>query len=261
MFNIINDYGEELKLLGNSCFDIIGCTGLNPQPAEIALNNNPQNDGGTISSAYVRSRNIVLTLRIKKPIEQNRNKLYEFLMTSSHVTVCIRNEIRLMKTEGTIEMFDNDHFTMIQKPQISIICPNPFFESEELKTYSFSENEESYLVNNNGHAMTDCEVSLTAIDDNVVFPVYVQNYTTGQTFTLTGNLTVLTSGDKIVLNSKTLSANVVTTGGTIIPIIKGVANTSEWITLAKGKNVLKITSTNENNIAVSVSFYERFGGV
>ena len=140
MYHLIveNEKGDRLELTNNRNFDVLEVTGTNPPVAAINTVNVAGFDGSRFNSSRVEQRNIVITLNIHHPIEQNRLALYNFFRVKRWVKVYYKNSHRDVYTEGYVESFENNPWSQLQQPQISIICPNPYWLSVAETTVNFS---------------------------------------------------------------------------------------------------------------------------
>lgn len=142
MYHLIveNEKGERLELTNNRNYDVLEVLGTSPAKANINTVKVSGFDGARFNSSAVETRNIVITLNIKHPIEQNRIALYDFFRTKRFVRIYYRNDRRDVYIDGYVESFENNPWTALQQPQISIICPNPFWLASSDTTVNFSQS-------------------------------------------------------------------------------------------------------------------------
>jgi predicted phage tail component-like protein len=133
-----NEKGEQLELTNNRNYDVLEVTGTNPPVAAINTVNVAGMDGSRFNSSRVEQRNIVITLNIHHPIEANRLTLYSFFRVKRWVKIYYQNSRRKVYIEGYVESFENNPWTQLQQPQISIICPKPFWLATADTTVNFS---------------------------------------------------------------------------------------------------------------------------
>ena len=140
MYTLIveNEKGEQLKLTNSDKYDVLKIDGLNPSAAKINLDNVAGLNGAIYNSSRVDARNIVIYLNIKFPIEENRQLLYNYFSTNQKVKLYFKNKNRNVFIDGYVETFENNLFGITQQPQISIICPDPFFKQLSKSTIEFS---------------------------------------------------------------------------------------------------------------------------
>lgn len=128
-FSVQNDAGDLIELTNNANYDVLQITGLNPTTAAINTVAITGMDGTRFNSSRVEQRNIVITLNIRQPIEANRLTLYRFFRPKNSVRLFYHSSRRNCYIDGYVESFENSPFTKLQQPQISIICPQPFWKS------------------------------------------------------------------------------------------------------------------------------------
>ena len=131
----MNRAGEILTLTNRETeFQVESIRGLSPVPAQVNMTPMAGLDGAQFNSAKIQTRNIVIMLRIRGDVEKNRLTLYRFFRTKEKHRFYFSNESRSVYTDGYVESAEVDLFELGQRLQISIICPNPFFQSDEEKS-------------------------------------------------------------------------------------------------------------------------------
>lgn len=282
MYHLIveNEKGEQLELTNNRNFDVLDVAGTNPPVAVINTVNVAGFDGSRFNSSRVQQRNIVITLNIHHPIEANRLTLYNFFRVKRWVKLYYSNSRRSVYTEGYVESFENNPWTQSQQPQISIICPNPFWLSTADTTINFS----------NSHAAFEFPFSIPAggiefstLSQSTSVTVDVGEIETGgiiQFYATTAqilnpkfyNLTTQTffgldvdmyQHDLITVNTQqgeksvTLLRNGVTTN-----ILADRTAGSTWVTFQPGENVLSFGSDEGSaNLECTLTITRKFEGV
>ena len=143
MYSLIveNEKGEKLELTNNRNYDVLDVSGTSPPTAAINTSNIVGIDGARFNSSRVQMRNLVLTLNIHHPIEQNRLILYQFFKVKRWVKIYYKNSHRDVYIEGYVETFENNPWTQLQQPQISIICPQPFWLAVDETLIDFHKSE------------------------------------------------------------------------------------------------------------------------
>lgn len=109
-------------------------TGLGPVKATINRTQLATVDGSKYNSAKLEERNIVMTIIFKeaKTIEDVRLLTYKYFPIKRKIIFSIKTEKRDARIVGYIESNEPDIFSPNEKAQISIICPDPYFYSNEL---------------------------------------------------------------------------------------------------------------------------------
>jgi putative phage tail component, N-terminal domain len=282
MYTLIveNEKGEQLELTHNKSYDVIKIEGLNPPPA--AINNTEISgvDGAKFNSSKVGTRNLVIYLNIKSPVEENRQDLYNYFHVKRRVKIYFKNQNRDVYIEGYVETFENDLFENLQQPQISIICPEPFWKavddllvefSDEISLFEFpfaieeegiefsQINLETSKVINNGNVETGIIVELFTTTSQVLNPI-IYNRTTQTYFKINYDMHV---GDLIRINtnqgqkSVTLTRNHVTTN-----VIGNRESGSSWIQLVPGPNEIAYNAdVGVENLMVNLILIRKYEGV
>jgi len=117
--------------------------GLGPPIANINLTEVSTNDGGIYNSARAISRNIVFTLGFlqqqeneeleqeRRTIEDVRHLSYKYFPIKKKVTIIVETDNRIVETYGFVEKNEPIIFSQRQTTQVSILCPDPFFYSQD----------------------------------------------------------------------------------------------------------------------------------
>lgn len=132
---ITNHLEESLRIdLSNpegSGFIIESIDGLGPPKANVNFTELATNDGAIDNSAFLETRNIVLSLRfLENPtIEATRLLTYKFFPIKRTITFAIETDRRTCMITGRVESNEPDIFSKEEGCQISILCPDPYFYS------------------------------------------------------------------------------------------------------------------------------------
>lgn len=276
-----NEKGQQLELTQSNQYDVVQVTGLNPPVAAINTVNVAGFDGSRFNSSRIEQRNIVITLNIKFPIEENRLRLYEYFKVKRYIKVYYKNEHRDVYVEGYVETFENDLFGMLQQPQISIICPDPFWKSVEPVTVDFSTKialfefpfsipsegiEFSRIQNiattylNIGDVETGAIITFRSTADQVLNPKFY-NRTTSKFFGLDLQLD---QGDVVVINTQRGHKSVTLTkrGQVTTNAISHRTVGSSWITFEPGENEISYSADEgESDLVVTVTSVQKYEGV
>lgn len=278
--SVRNEYGDVLALTGNPDYDVLSVSGLNPAPAEINTTPVSGIDGTRYNSARVGQRNIVLRLNINGDIEDRRIELYKYFRVKHTVRVYYKNEHVDVYIDGYVETFENDFFTILQQPQISIICPDPYFKSMSeteidfenvtaLFTFPFaiaaegipfsSLNEISSRYFNAGNVETGGIITFTALADDVKNPAFYNN-TNGTFF---GVDITMQSGDVIEINTQRGEKSVkLTRSGMTTSIVGDRTSGSTWIIFEPGENEISFgADVSASSLRCTLSCVQRFEGV
>lgn len=133
MYTLIaqNKYEEQLELTHNEAYVITSIDGIDPPDAVINTTRNANADGSVYNSAYVDNRTITITLAINAPAETNRINLYRFFKAKYPVRLYYQNGSRNVYIDGYVQNIQIEFFNKKQIAQITILCPNPFFNGVE----------------------------------------------------------------------------------------------------------------------------------
>lgn len=271
-FTIENRNGDQLKLTQDEQhYQIIGIEGLNPPNALIRTSTVAGMDGSKFASSKLEERNVVITVKINGDVEQNRLKLYRYFRTKHYCKMYYKNTSRDVYIEGYVETIENDLFQQGQTMQISVICPDPYFNSiDEIvndiskvlgafefpfafgadgvidptdtdPAIEFSTYDDDRMVNihNGGESVVGLTIEMSAIGDVVNPTIY--NVDTRESFGL--NLTIM-EGDVVRINTNSGQKSVtLTRDGVTTNQINKVLRQSVWLTLAMGDNQFTYTAT------------------
>jgi hypothetical protein len=112
-------------------------SGLGPAGASINMTELATTDGARYNSSKLGSRNVVLTIGFDNcdDAEEARELSYKFLPIKRKVMLSIETNNRNARVIGYVESNEPDIFSKAVQSNVSIICPDPYFYSNE---YGFS---------------------------------------------------------------------------------------------------------------------------
>ena len=275
-----NERGERLSLTENPNFDILSVEGTNPPPS--AINTVPivGLDGTRFNSSRVEQRNIVLTLNIQQPIENNRIVLYRFFRSKRWVRLIYENNHRRVYIDGYVESFENNPWTELQQPQISIICPKPFWISTSDTAVDFSNviplfefpfdipaegiefSQLSTVMTATvdvGEVQTGGIIRFHALADGVENPKFF-NETTGEYF---GIDITMQLDDIIIVNTNQGEKSVVLIrDGTTTNLLSQRTVGSVWLQFISGVNTVSYSADSEaDKLIVDLTIVRKYEGV
>ena len=281
MYELIveNHRGEQMKLTGNRNYAVT-VSGLFPPAATINTAAVANFDGAKFNSSCVEPRNIVITIWPRPPVEQNRLALYRYFKTKQACRLYFKTESRDVYIDGYVETFDGDVHENPQKAQISILCPQPFFNdrsgtvidfynnvpsftfpfsipSEGVPFSSIALNAEKSIVNG-GDVATGTRIVLTA--DGTVENPKIYNVQTGESLIL--NIT-MQSGDRVEIDTNRGSKGVIwIRDGEAVNIISQLDRTMKWMQLEPGDNIMTVTADGyPENLKCAFVFNEKYEGL
>lgn len=282
MYQLIveNENGDQLELTDNRSYDVLEVTGTSPPTAAINTVTVAGMDGSRFNSSRVEQRNIVITLNVHHPIETNRLTLYNFFRVKRWVKIYYKNSHRDVYTEGYVESFENNPWSQLQQPQISIICPNPFWLSTVDTTVTFSNSQALFefpfsipaegiefstleqlttAIVNAGEIETGGIITFTATTNQILNPKFF-NRTTQQFFGLDFDMY---QGDVITVNTQQGQKSVtLLRDGVTTNILADRTEGSTWITFQPGENELSFDSDEGSaNLRASLTITQKFEGV
>ena len=266
MFSLIaeNKYGQRLNLTNNKAYAISSIDGLGPIDATVNTTRNAGEDGTTFNSAYTNERQIILTLAINNPAEMNRINLYTYFVTKEYVKLYYKNSTYDVWIEGYVSEFDVQYFEMKQIAQITILCPQPYWQNAKSQSQKldpdvalfefpfsidsngipFSEAKYNNVTSvfNKGNVETGCIITVNPYGTITGFTV--QNENTFETFTV--NYTV-NAGEKVIINTnvgeKSVTLESETRGN--INLIGYIDHASAWFRLRPGINRFTLDADGE----------------
>ena len=281
MYTLIaqNKYGQKLELTHNEAYVIESIEGLDPPDAIINTTRNANADGSVFNSSYVDNRQIIITLAVNSPAEENRINLYRYFKNKYPVTLYYKNETRNVYINGYCKNIQIALFELKQIAQITIICPEPYFNGSENEIVNFSsvqplfefpfeieepipfseiilDQEKSIL--NSGDVETGVEIYLRARGPLTNPTIY--NVDTNEFFKLTISMV---RGDEIYINTKKKQKTVLMTHeGVTTNIIGNLASGSTWFQLNPGDNLFMTTAQiNPENLDAYCVITDQFEGV
>lgn len=271
-----------MELTHNDAYVIESIEGLDPPEAVINTTRNANADGSVYNSAYVNNRQIIITLAINGPAEANRINLYKYFKNKYPVRLYYQNNTRDVYIDGYCKNIQIEFFNKKQIAQITILCPEPFFNGSSNTVIDFSSvtsgfefpfsiedppgeiafstinlEEEKDLVNT-GDVETGFSIYLKARGPLTNPTIY--NSETNEYIKL--NIS-MSEGDVIFINTKTKQKTIqLTSNGVTTNIIGNLVNGSTWFTLTPGDNLFIITAegTPENLDSYAV-ITDQFEGV
>lgn len=281
---IKNYKGNVLRLTQNEeKYQVLSIEGLNPSSAQVNRATMAGLDGSKFNSAKLQERNIVITLKLKGEIENNRIELYRFFKPKYLCTFFYKNKNRDVYIEGYTETVEITPFTNNETMQISIICPNPYFRSvknlEESISKTISKFAFPFTIENDypiAFSEIDKEKITNIINDSedstgmivqidflgVVNKIVIKNTEAGEKIELKYDFK---ENDKVIINTNR--------GNKSINLIRDGINYNIFNTLQKGSVFLQLdTGDNffsyivdegdgDSKVDIKFKHYLLYGGV
>lgn len=124
-----NNRGELYELTHDrDHYTVLNVSGLTLPHCNVNTSTSGTQDGEEYNSSHLEKRNLVITLALEGDIEASRQRLYRIFPLHSPVKVFFRNHNRDVMIDGYVETIDGDLFATREMMQISLICPQPYFE-------------------------------------------------------------------------------------------------------------------------------------
>jgi hypothetical protein len=255
-------------------------TGLSPPTGTINTAVYAGMDGSYLNNAFIEKRNIVISFEMRgMNVEERRHQLYKVVKPSRYVKVYYRTAGIDVYAEGYVETCDVTNFGQLVSGQISIICPDiywysnnpvyavysqingafhfPFPESDKPFPIGTYGNTQDIVIENSGEK-TGFLIRIEALDDAVTPTIY--NADTGEYLQITGELL---KGDVITISTKTGHKTVtLTRNGVDSNIINRLVTGSTWLQLSEGRNTFHITAgKNIKNLKITIIHRNAYLGV
>lgn len=264
MYSLIveNKYKQQMELTHNEAYVIESIEGLDPPEAVINTTRNANADGTVYNSSYVKERQIIITLAINAPVEENRIQLYRYFKSKYPVKLYYKNSSRNVFIEGYCKKPLIEFFTKKEIAQITILCPNPFFSGTEQEVTDFSTvnplfefpfsieeppgeiefgeillDQEKVIINN-GDVETGAIFRLKS--RGAVTNPGIYNAETNVYFKLNISMQL---GDEIYINTMSKQKTVqLTRNGATTNIIGNLDGGSTWLIFTPGDNIFMVSA-------------------
>lgn len=141
---VVNHVGDQLELKLTDPYEtgiaVISVDGLGPGEANIVTTEYATNDGAMYNSSRLSTRNIVLNFKLLPvpTIEQVRLKVYRYFPVKKPVWLIVETDSRRVQIQGYVESNVPEIFSDWETVQISILCPDPYFQSLSGQSTDFS---------------------------------------------------------------------------------------------------------------------------
>lgn len=241
--------------------------GLGPVKATLVSSGFARLDGEQFHTSRREPRNITIQVKLRPDFvamsaQALRNQLYNFFMPKSQVFLKFYMDTGLtVNITGHVETCEPNIFTQEPVVDISIMCFQPDFV--DVNTVTISEDTVSDTTE------IDVEYDGT-VETGIVFTLNLNRAETD--FTIyhrapDGNLRQLDfaesllSGDVLVINTNPGSKSAtLTRSGTASSILNGVSSQSNWISLSKGINTIRVYATGAA-IPYTIAYMNKYGGL
>ena len=249
-----NQYGRSVTYTMNGPgVSLISITGLNPPNARLATSTIATKDGSIVTNEQANNRNIVFTLAITggKP-ENQRTSVYFYFKIKEPITLEIKTNTRTAIIEGYVESIQANPFDKKQRIQISVLCPNPYFLSDEESANISYPSTNVVTLSDTPHGAVFQITANAAITGGVT----IGNSLTGEQFKINGDYQ---SGDVITLDTRQgKKALTLTRNGTTTNILQYMDRTHhDWLQLIPyNNNLITLSSANVSAVCTYQTHYE-----
>jgi hypothetical protein len=246
---------------------VLNVDGLDPVKATINTSAYGSIDGSSYVGSNIQNRNIVLTLKPNPDWntwthEKLRKLLYSYFMPKLLVRlVFYSDDSDPVEIYGFVESVENAMFSKEPTFQISIICPDPYFQSLN-PTILTGQNGAINTFDYNGNVESGMIVNVTHVSGN---PTTIGIQLGDPQITYFGVIATVDSSMYFQMSSIPMQKYVqnVTIGtGVIDNLLPNVylQEGSLWPILQPGSNEFKVI-TDDGVQDYQLIFYERFGGL
>lgn len=258
IIKIENSRGEVLNLSTDPRYYPI-LTGTGPPPATINRAKVSTADGTQYNSATVDERPLLLTVYFMRDVARARLNLYKYAATKRWIRVYYEADGLDVYVDGYVETVEINPWEENQNMQISIICPQPFWQ-DVAETYtnasavsalfelpfetddvgielSLVDKDNSTIIENQGTVETGATFILIATNRSLQPRIY--NMTTGE---FMGFLVDMLPGDQLEICTTTGSKRVThIRDGVRSNYINTLMDGSTWLQMAIGENEYSYT--------------------
>lgn len=251
-----------------SGFLITGIDGLGPVESDIHTTELSTMDGSIYSGARSPQRNIVIDLQMfGTNVEKLRHKTYRYFPIKQPLTLTVTTDERVSKITGYVEKNEPDIFSQNESTQISIICPDPWFRTEQDQVTGFATIKPLFEFPFSNESLTENKIQFGEVTNNLTESVFydgdidtgfvmnihvtgeeigditLRNYNTRETMVL--DVSVISSisggdlqpGDDIYISTVTGNKYIhLVRDGVTYNILNSIGRNADWFILRKGEN-------------------------
>lgn len=272
---------NEIDINDGLKYVVLDVTGLNPPSASLFTSKSPNRKGSKYNGSTLDERNIIIKIKLLGDIEQNRNKLYDWVDTEQYTKVKFANGTKNVYCEGHIQDCDFGVFTDNEVVNLAIVCENPYLKdlqeiateiSSVLKQFTFAfaidsagvpfstlKESNDTIIYNKG-AETGVMLTIKMLEDINHLVIYESRDTTKR-FEI-NTLLEKDSVVKIDTEGSPKTIKLIKPDGSVENILKYVSPNPTWFTLKKGNNFFGYSSNSGNaNVELNIAFTNKYLGV
>lgn len=274
-----NSKGDILQLTNNSDFEFWH-NGLNSQSAAINSTKSALMDGSKKNSASLNEKSFIFYMKIRPPVEINRNKLYRFFNAKGDIRIFYKNSTVDVYIDGSVETFDCETVTENEIAIATIFCNDPHFKAAADTVYSFANIESLFefpfaipaagipfsevkrltsKIVNHGDIESGVVIEFFATTAQILNPAFY-NRTTQKYIKV---LFDMEQGDLIRVNTNRNQKSItLIREGVETNILNDMESGSEWVTLEAGENEISYDADEGgDNLNVTVTTLNKYLGV
>ena len=270
---------NSIDLINDECIRFVDLQGVSPA-SSINTSSIAGYDGASYISEQMPMRNITIMLQFKKNAEATKTRLYNAFITKKEGTLTYTSSTQSVKISCRVERIDIPPNVYPLKCQISLLCPQPYFESltqlqakiasvMPLVAFPFtisaegiylSQKSESVMVEVENPSSVDVGMKVVFYANSEVVNPSLLNVDTGELLKL--NYTML-AGDTITVNTyRGQKAITLTRNGVGTNIFNYKASNFKFLQLYQGTNLFRYNAdSNLNGLEVTIYYKELYGGV
>ena len=278
-FSVKNKYGDTMEITNNDRYVIEDITGIDPPDSTINTTRNANADGSVYNSSYMNNRQIIITLAINTPAEDNRLLLYKYFKSKYGIRLYYTNDTRDVYIDGFVQKINVSFFNKKQIAQITVVCPDPMFNARADEIVDFSSTQDlfkfPFTINTPipfGAIEVEQEVNIRNtgdVESGFIFNIHaigamstpkLVNADTLEFFQVNKELA---AGDEIIINTKKKQKSVtLISSGVETSLIGYIESGSTWLSLDPGDNTFIVTATsNPENMMCYATLTEQYEGV
>lgn len=274
-----NHKGEFLALSQDPRYEVT-VSGASPSAATVCMSKTALNDGAKYNSSRVNERNIVLTVYITRDAEAARVNLYRYFPPKRKCALYFKNGVRDVCIEGYVETLECDLYELGQQAQISILCPDPYFQSVSgvsveigkllpLFEFPFAIEKEGVELSQLYSDMVGAVTNEGDVESGMIMELFASGkvvnpriYNT-QTRRNIGLAMEMRQGDVVTINTHVGEKSVtLLRGGVKSNAINRLTDRPDWLRLETGKNTFTYKcQAGDENLHVTFRFRPRYMGV
>lgn len=256
-----SERGGKIELTNNDAYVIKSIDGLDPPDALLNLYKVAGVDGTSYNSATLDNRQIILTIAINDPAEDNRNALYKYFQAKRPSRLYFSDDTKEVYAEGYVQNITIPLFEQKQLFQVTMICNDPYLHYATPLEYSFGDGTEGlfefpfsipsggieFSVAESGHDFIvnnpdgECGLIIKFLASGSVSNPRLYH---GDSDEFIGVTTSMQSGDEIVINTRVGAKSIQRIRGTSVTnLISSRMSGSSWIRLFQGDNSFSLSAT------------------